>query len=133
MKREKLTEVLRCAAADAGYAFHTGPLHLMSAGVRVYPAAWLEPPVLKSAKGRAEGVAVYRVTMHMMSLPAASGKEQLRSGLEDDAVAAAKAIAANEAVCGVSDISCTTAERSLSTHGEVSVTLTCDVSMWFIG
>ncbi len=131
MKREELTDVLRTAAADAGYAFHTGAAHRMNGSVRIYPAAWLEPLVLKSAKGRTEGDLTYRVTLHMMALPASAEREALWTGLEEDALAIARAAASNPAVRQAANIACTPAEQSLTTHGEVSVTLACDITMWY--
>ena len=131
MKREELTDLLSAAAIGAGYTFHTGAAHRMNGTLRVYPAAWLEPPVLKSAEGRTEGDLTYRVTLHMMALPSSAAKEALWTGLEEDALAVAKAAAANPAVRQVSGIGCTPGEQSLTAHGEVSVTLTCDITMWY--
>lgn len=103
----------------------------MNGSVRVYPAAWLEPPLLKSAEGRTEGDLTYRVTLHMMALPSLSAGEALWSGLEEDALSVARAAAANPAVRRVSNVSCTPAGQSLTAHGEVSVTLQCDITMWY--
>ncbi len=131
MKREELTEVLCAAASHAGYTFHTGAAHRMNGTIRVYPAAWLEPPVLKSSEGRREGDVTYRVSLHLMALPSSADRESLWTGLEEDALSIARAAASNPAVRQVSNISCTPAGQSLTAHGEVSVTLACDVTMWY--
>ncbi len=131
MKKEELTDILRAAATGAGYAFHTGAAHRMNGAIRVYPAAWLEPPVLKSAEGRMEGDLTYRVTLHMMALPASADKEALWTKLEEDALAVARAIASNPAVSRIADISYAPAEQSLTAHGEVSIALACDIAMWY--
>ncbi len=131
MKREELTAVIRTAATDAGYAFHTGAAHRMNGTIRVYPAAWLEPPVLKSAEGRAEGDLTYRVTMHLMALPSSAEKGTLWTWLEEDALAVMRAAAVNPSVRQVANIFCEPAEQSLTAHGEVSMTLVCDITMWF--
>lgn len=131
MKKEELTDILRAAATAAGYVFHTGAAHRMNGSVRVYPAAWLEPPALSSAEGRTEGDVTYRVTLHMMALPASADREALWDELVEDALALARAAAADRAVCKVSKISCTPSEQSLTAHGEVSVTLVCDITMWY--
>jgi hypothetical protein len=131
MKKEKLTDVLRAAATSAGYAFHTGLAHRMNGSVRVYPAVWLEQPVLKSIAGRTEGEATYRTTIHVMSLPSATGKEAVWARLEQDALAIVRSATADDAVCRTGSISCTPAEGSLTVHGECSVTLMCDITLWY--
>lgn len=116
----------------SGYAFHTGPAHRINGEVRVYPAAWLEPPVLSSSEGRTEGDITYRTTLHLMALPATvEERESLWTALEADAIAVSRRLMADSRVCEVSKISCIPAAQSLTAHGEVSVTLACDVKMWY--
>lgn len=132
MKKNELIGAFRQAAMASGYAFATGQPHRINGEVRVYPAAWLEPAVLKSAEGRTEGCVVYRAVMHLMELPSQAGQqESLQAALEADALAIVRSVGADENVCEVSAVSCTPGAQSLTAHGEVSVTLSCDVCMWF--
>lgn len=172
-----------CAAATAaGYAFHTGLPHRINSTVRTYPAAWLEPPVLRSVAGRTEGSVTYRTVIRLMALPgsppyvptpapersspatglddtrlsdaestrtqaagspfssaakgstpqqAAATKETLWAQLETAALGMARAVAADPAVQQIENISCIPAEGSLTAHGEISATLTCDITLWY--
>lgn len=132
MKREQLTELLRGAAEARGYVFHTGEAHLAGSTVRVYPAAWLTPPIVRSHTGRDEGETTWRVVLHLMTLPTGScPAETVWQALEEDALQVARRIAASEAVCAVENTGCTPARKSLTVHGEISVALTCDVTMWY--
>ncbi len=134
MKREELTELVRAAAADLGYAFHTGQEHTMSGTVRVYPAAWLAPPAVRSHTGRGEGETTWRMTLHLMTLPTGgSTADALWNRLEGDALSIAARLASSPAVCAVSNVGCVPARQSLTPHGETSVALTCDVAMWWVG
>jgi hypothetical protein len=131
MKREQLTALVASAASALGYAFHTGETHLASSTVRVYPAVWLSPLALRSRSGRSEGETTWRLTLHLMALPTEPQVEALWQTLEDDACRIARTLAASGAVCAVENISCAPAQRSLTTHGEISLALTCDVTMWY--
>lgn len=132
MKRNELTEALRAASGAEGYAFHTGPARLINGEVRIYPAVWLEPPAILSAAGRCEGDIAYRITAHLMTLPAkADERETLWAKLERDALAIARRLTADACIRDVSGISSTPAARSLTVHGEVSVTIKCDVTVWY--
>ncbi len=132
MKRDKLIELVGSAAADLGYAFHAGEEHLAGGAVRIWPAAWLAPPVLREHTGRREGETLWRITLHLMSLPtdgAAAGA--LWETLERDALRIATSLASSPAVCAVSGVGCTPVRQSLTPHGETSVALVCDVKMWY--
>jgi hypothetical protein len=132
MKREELIELVRAAATGRGYAFHTGEEHTMGGSVRAWPAAWLVPPAVKEHTGRREGETTFRTTLHLMAIPREDAEaETLWQGLEGDALSIATLIAESPAVCSVTNIRCTTARQSLTSHGETSVALTCDVTMWF--
>ncbi len=132
MKRELLTELVGSAALAEGYAFHTGEAHLVNGAVRVYPAAWLEPPAVRSHTGRSEGETVSRVTLHLMSLAAGDvPTESLWQTLEGDALAIVGRIAASPAVCEVKNVGCVPSRGSMTVHGETSVALTFDVTVWY--
>lgn len=132
MKRIQLTEALHRVSVASGYAFHTGPAHLLNGEVRLYPAVWLEPLMLASVHGRTEGDINYRITTHLMALPGeADEREPLWAKLERDALELARNLAADSCVRDVTAVKCTPAVRSLTVHGEVSVTLSCDVTIWY--
>ncbi len=132
MKRNRLTELVAEAAAVAGYAFHTGEEHLINGSVRVYPAAWLAPPVVKAHTGRSEGETTWRLALHLMTLPAGETlSEAVWRVIESDALAMVARLAESAEVCAVENVQCTPASRSLTVHGETSVALVCDVTMWY--
>lgn len=132
MKRGLLTELVRDAASAGGYAFHAGETHLINGTVRVYPALWLIPPVLRSHTGREEGETVWRITLYLMTMPAGGGSvESVWQRLERDALGIALSLADSSAVCEVANAGCVPAQRSLTVHGEISVALTCDVTIWY--
>jgi hypothetical protein len=131
MKRDELTDIIRDAAIAMGYSFHTGATHRAGSEVRVYPAVWLEPPVMKSCDGRTEGSVTYRATLHLLALATTAGNESLWERLEVDAIALKCLLESDSRVSRVSAVSCTPASQTLTPHGEVSVTLTCDVTMWY--
>lgn len=130
MKRELLTSIIARAAQNAGYAFHTGEMQTLSSTVRAYPAAWLAPPTVKKSTGRAEGEITYRTTIHLMSLPAKDVEPWI--ALERDALTIAADIALSDDVCSIAGVACSPARQSLTAHGENSLTLDCDVAMWYI-
>jgi hypothetical protein len=132
MKREELIELVRAAAAGHGYAFHTGEEHTVGGSVRVYPAAWLAPPAVVEHTGRREGETTFRTTLHLMAIPRGDAEtETLWQGLERDALSMATLIAESPAVCSVANIRCTPARQSLTPHGETSVALSCDITIWY--
>jgi hypothetical protein len=132
MKREELIRLIRAAATEQGYAFHTGEEHLIGGSVRVYPAAWLAPPDIRDHTGRREGETTFRIVLHLMTLPTGGAEaETVWQTLEKDALSVATALASSPAVCSVSDIRCTPARQSLTAHGEISVALSCDVTIWY--
>jgi hypothetical protein len=132
MKRDRLIRLTSNAAAARGYAFHTGEEHLAGSTVRVYPAAWLVPPAVDSHTGRREGETRYRLVLHLMALPAgAVPAETAWRNLESDALGIAADLACSPEVCSVAAIKCTLARQSLTPHGETSLTLECEVTMWY--
>lgn len=132
MKRGVLVRLVEDAVATAGYAFHTGEVHTAGGTVRRYPAAWLAPPVLKGLTGRGEGEQTWRVALHLMALPeATTSAEEVWRGLEADAAAIARAIAVSNEVCSVGAVGGEPRRQSITAHGEASVTLTCDVTIWY--
>jgi hypothetical protein len=132
MTRERLIELIHAAVAAAGFAFHTGEQHLIGGTVRVYPAVWLTPPELRAHTGRREGETTWRVALHMMALPSSAiPSETMWQRLEAVALSVATTLADSPAVCSVQGVKCTPADRSLTTHGDTSVTLTCDVTLWY--
>ncbi len=131
MKREKLVEMVEAAARAEGYAFHTGEAQNLNGTVRVWPAAWLTPPVVKSRTGRTEGEVTYRIVLHLMALPSSPEHKTLWEKLERDALTIAGSIACRGEVCAVGGISVTPARGSLTAGGEVSVTLTAEITMWY--
>jgi hypothetical protein len=131
MKRNELTDIFREAALTVGYAFYTGPIHRAGGEVRRYPAAWLEPFVMKTCDGRAEGCVTYRATLHLMAPATMVGNDSLWEGLEIDAIALKCGVEQDTRVCNVSAVTCTPASQTITAHGEVSVTLSCDVTMWY--
>ena len=132
MKRDELTELVGSAATACGYSFHTGEERLINGAVRIYPAAWLTPPVVLSHTGRCEGETTLRITLHLMTLPTDdTAPETLWQILEKDALLTVSRLASSPAVCSVSNVGCTPARQSLTVHGETSLSLTCDVTMWY--
>ncbi|MDR0907570.1 MAG: hypothetical protein LBM63_03035 [Rikenellaceae bacterium] len=131
MKRSELTEIFRETATAVGYAFHTGATHKAGGEVRAYPAVWLEPPVMKSCDGRNEGTVTYRATLHLVTLATMVGAESLREGLETDAMTLKRAVEQDARVSEVTAVACAPATQTLTAHGDVSMTLTCDVKMWY--
>lgn len=133
MKRENLIELIRSTASAEGYAFHTGETHLAGGTVRVYPAAWLEPPVVVGHTGRTEGETTWRVTLHLMALRAENiPSETLWDRLEADALATVRRLVDSQAVTSVDKTTCTPARKALTVHGETSVTLSLDVTTWYL-
>jgi hypothetical protein len=133
MKRKQLIALVEEAAVAQGYAFHTGEERTINSTVRVYPAVWLVPPALRAHTGRAEGETTWRLTLHLMTLPAGGVQpESLWRGLESDALEIAGTLALSPAVCAVGGVQCAPGRGSLTVHGETSVTLTLDVTLWFI-
>jgi hypothetical protein len=131
MKRDELTDIFREAALAVGYSFYTGAIHRAASEIRTYPAAWLEPLVMKSCDRRTEGSVIYRATLHLMALPTAQGNEGLWEGLETDALTLKHTVEQDSRVSRVSTVSCIPASQTLTPHGEVSLTLTCEVTMWY--
>ncbi len=143
MKREELIGLLATAATARGYAFHTGEMHLAGGTVRIYPAAWLAPAAVRSHTGRREGETTFRVTLHLMAMPAgetsssagtspeSAATEPVWQRLEGDALGIASEIASSPAVCSVENVRCDPARQSLTVHGETSIALTLDVTMWY--
>lgn len=137
MKRKELIELVRAAAFGRGYTFHTGEEHTIGGSVRAYPAAWLVPPAVSEHTGRREGETTFRVTLHLMALPAGAreaggeGGETLWQALERDALSVARELAGSPAVCAVRNVRCIPARGSLTPHGETSVALSCDITLWF--
>lgn len=130
MKQETLTQIVADAAAKAGYAFHAGEMQTLSATVRAYPAAWLAPLTVKKSTGRTEGEITYRLALHLMRLPA-PGIDP-RSALERDALSIAADIALSADVCAIAGVACQPARQSLTPHGEVSLSLDADVTLWYV-
>jgi hypothetical protein len=132
MKRERLIEIVSAAAIAQGYAFHTGEEHLANSTVRVYPAVWLAPPVVKAHIGRAEGETTWHLTLHLMTLPTGAAQaEAVWQTLERDALEIAGTIAMSTDVCAIANVGCTPARQSLTAHGETSVAMGMDVTVWF--
>lgn len=150
MKRETLIEITRKAATGKTYAFHTGSPFEIGGSVRAYPAAWLEPLAVKKHTGRTEGETTWHLVLHLMMLPgtnpgtnsatnpgtnsgagAENQNENLWNTLEGDALAIATTVASQPEICTLTNISCKPARQSLSAHGELSVTLECDATMWY--
>jgi hypothetical protein len=132
MKREILTSLVAAAARTLGYTFRTGEDHTATATVREYPAAWLSPPVVADRTGRREGITTWRVALHLMALPeAGTGIEGVWQALEADALAVARTLAEVGEVCSVAKVECAPHRQGLTAHGEASVTLSCDVSLWY--
>jgi hypothetical protein len=131
MNREEFTEIFRETALAVGYEFHMGPTHRVGGEVRAYPAVWLEPLVMKSCEGRTEGSVTYRATLHLMTLPTMVGADSLWHGLEADAITIKCGVEQDSRVSEVSLVSCAPASQTLTAHGEISVTLTCNVTMWY--
>lgn len=132
MKREDLVALIGSAAAERGYAFHTGEEHAVNGAVRVYPAAWLVPPVVREHTGRREGETTWRLTVHLMTLPEGGAELETQwRELERDALGMVERIASRDTVCAVSNVRCTPARQSLTVHGEISVALVCDITMWY--
>jgi hypothetical protein len=132
MKRDRLVELAGEAARTAGYAFHTGEEHLTGGTVRVYPAAWLAPPTVRSHTGREEGETRFRITLHLMALPTADEhSEAVWQRLEKDALGIASRMASSTEVCAVENVRCSPCRQSLTPHGETSATLECEITMWY--
>jgi hypothetical protein len=133
MKRDRLAALVEAAANGRGYNFLTGEEHLIASTARVWPAAWLVPPGVTGHTGRREGETTLRLTLHLMTLPAAAeaSPEALWQRLERDALEIAAEIAASSEVCAVGGIRCTPARQSLTPHGETSLSLQADVTMWY--
>ena len=122
-----------------GYDFHTGEEHKMNGTLRKYPAAWLLPPTTKSKTGRVEGEIVYHITLHLATLPSPASTaaenslniETLWTLLERDVAMICAAIAEEADVCALSNVSYTPACGSLTSHGEVALTVEADISIWY--
>jgi hypothetical protein len=132
MKRDRLTAIVGSAAANRGYAFHTGEEHSIGGTVRVYPAAWLAPVAVAEHTGRREGETTLRIILHLMALPTGGAEtESAWQTLEKEALSMVSEIAASPEVCSVGRVRCSPARGSLTVHGECSVALECDVTMWY--
>jgi hypothetical protein len=129
MKRERLTQIVEQAANACGYSFHSGEAHKINSALRKMPAAWLMPPVVKSKTGRTECEVKYHIVMHLMA--GGSGAGDAWGGLERDAAKICSLMAAEVDVCSIANISFSPDCGSLSAHGEVSVTVEADVTVWY--
>ena len=130
MKRTQLIEIVGAAASAAGYDFKCGEAEKIGSTVRNYPAAWLVTPAAYDISGRNEGTISYSLQLHMMGLKGASTVEQL----EADALAIAASVCADPAIfcqSGSRGFEISTQSGSLTSHGELSVTLSGVVSMGF--
>jgi len=127
-----LTGLVAAAATAAGYAFHTGEEHTAGATVREYPAAWLAPPALTGRTGRGEGDETWTLALHLMALPdAATATEDVWRALEADAAAIVRTLADAPEVCSVERVGCKPRRQALTAHGECSITLGCEVTIWY--
>lgn len=132
MNRNQLIQLIESVATAQGYNFHTGEEHTINGSVRVYPAVWLAPPVVRSRTGRTEGETTWRLTLHLMTLPTGgTHTETTWQALESDALEMAGSLALSSRVCSVGNIGCTPKRQSLTAHGETSVTLTLDLTLWY--
>lgn len=132
MRRDVLTRLVSTAATAAGYAFHTGEEHTAGATVRDYPAAWLAPPTLTGRTGRGEGDETWTLALHLMALPeGVTAAEDAWRALEADAAGIVRALADAPEVCAVGEVSCKPRRQALTAHGECSVTLGCEVTIWY--
>jgi uncharacterized radical SAM superfamily Fe-S cluster-containing enzyme len=67
-----------------------------------------------------------------MALPAAGEpSEAVWQELEKDALGIATRMARSTEVCAVENIRCNPSRQSLTSHGETSVTLECEITMWY--
>jgi hypothetical protein len=132
MKRDRLAALVEEAAEAGGYKSLTGEEHLVASTVRVWPAAWLVPPRVSAHTGRREGETTFALTIHLMTLPAGNTpSEVIWRTLETDALEIATSLAASPEVCAVENIRCTPARQSLTPHGETSLAMQADVTMWY--
>lgn len=129
-----LMATVRKAVEEVGYAFFSGPDRGLNGGVKSLPAAWLSPVRLVSVEGRSEGYFRYAVTLRLMKPGrglSPQQRERLWAQLEHDAVAVCRRMEYTGPVCAVDRIGCVPDEGSLTTHGELSVTMTCTVAVMF--
>lgn len=130
MNRIQLTNALQKIAEESGYAFRTGPARTMPANISSYPTAWLEPPVLKSKEGRRHGRIVYSLRLHILRdglrLPPAE-RTARQSEAEESLLEIFTLLSEDPAVALVDELRISTAEFSLTPHGEISATAEADV------
>ncbi len=107
-------------------------MQTLSSTVRRYPAVWLAPPETKKTTGRTEGETTYRLTLHLMTMPANGLNDEHWAEMERCALGMAAEIASQPEVCSIANVACTPARQSLTAHGESSLTLQCDITVWYI-
>lgn len=124
MKRDVLTDAVRRAAEELGYAFHTGPDRLIPARVAALPALWLSPVKLTASEGRRECTDNYRINIYFMaaSLPGARGNaEPVLAVLEADAAELCRRLGADENIRRTYDLGCSPVLAAFTKDGEVAM------------
>lgn len=134
MTRKTLIEAAEKACIAQGFDFGTGFDYRLASQVERLPAAWLETPTLKKVEGRNEGVKHYALKINLLDRCAnhsPSVKEQSWNALEQRASDILRSIGTHEAVRQLTDIEFAPAEFSLTTGGELSLSITCTAQMPF--
>ncbi len=102
--------------------------------VQLYPAACIMPPEIVAVSGRDEGEICYRIKMQLMQItasPTTKQKEKLWEQMRTDAMHIITSLPLAEDVREVKNVRCTTAQFSLTPHGEVSVEISMEVTIHF--
>lgn len=134
MTRKLLISAVAEAAQECGYAFHTGFEYRINAELRELPALWLLPPKLTANDGREEGIRSYKVEFKLMITAEDNSpekKERLWNMLEQTATGLCRLVEGNDFIRNVYGIECTPGEFSLTTRGELSMSVECSVDMPF--
>lgn len=134
MKRSELIVGVRSAAERLGYVFYTGNEAAIAARATEMPAVWLCPPVLKTAKGRAECRDTYGVRIRLLMLPPSPGAqyvEMTTAILEADARSLIEEVGSLPCVRKTTGVKITPDGKPASPRGETGATAEFEAEMFY--
>ena len=134
MTRAILEAAVQGAASAKRYLFRSVPPEYASALVNHYPVAYLVPIRFLNIEGSTRGKITYEVTLHLIHHAAKLSAEQrlsLMYTIEDNALDIFEAISRHEAVVAVEDLQIRPASRPITAHGEVAMSATARVTLFF--
>lgn len=138
-KRKQMTaniliEAITDAVSASGYTTQCGDSYRIVTDVKSLPMVWLITPELRGVEGRDEGVAYYKTEfkiLERLSVYSAADKLTKLAQMEQAARKICVLLTKDERVKDVSGIKYTVEEFSLTNKGEMSLTVSCEVTVPF--